>query len=198
MDDTLRDAFVELRALNDDDFLSHPNDCKLHAMIDTEDDLTGCWCVFSALFAALKREGFARLSKDYPDLIAAHDQQNFKMRLLRYPATQSTTVRGKEHTDYGTFSLIFADAAGLEVEKGGEWVEASADETNPAVVVGSSMKLLADPSATPTNHRVSGNSLRHSIVLFIEANDDFAFRDGQTMKEYIKRRSGTGVTVEEE
>ena len=67
------------------------------------------------------------------------------------------------------------------------------------MVVGSSLRLMGRWDTQPTEHRVAAGdgALRHSIVLFAEANDDFAFTSGETMGEYIEKRAGAGVTVSE-
>lgn len=194
----LTDAFACLRKIPDAAFVKHPRDCKLYVMIEKEAELTGPLSNFAELFVALKAAASERISRTLPDLVDAHDQMNFKMRLLRYPIIDDDShVRGSAHTDYGTFSYIFADGPGLEVETQGEWKPAMTSETEPVIVAGSSLKLLGYLNTEATYHRVGpgDRALRHSIVMFVEANDDFAFRDGETMREYIEKRSGSGVTI---
>ena len=60
-----------------------------------------------------------------------HDKQDNTLRLLHYPSLERTPepkqLRAGEHSDYGSFTLLFQDTVGgLEVRKvGGEWIEAS-------------------------------------------------------------------------
>lgn len=195
--DLLATAFRSLRAMSDSAFLSHPKDPKLYIMLNCEEDAVGPWAPFRRVFVALKQKASEQIAAAYPSLACAHDRQNFKLRLLRYPESTGTEVRCSEHTDYGTLSLIYADGPGLEAQTAsGEWAPLEASESHPANLVGSSMRLLGinEPA---THHRVVSSSLgvRHAIVLFVEANDDFALQDGVTMEDYIKRRSGEGVTM---
>lgn len=143
-------AFKALRAAPDDAFVRHPKDPKLYVTIEGEGDLEGSWSEFAGVFAALKKAATAILAGTFPDLACAHDQENFKMRLLRYPPTAGGEVRGAAHTDYGTLSLIFADGPGLEVKSGGEWIPAAPTETAPVIVVGSSLRLMGRSHIGPT------------------------------------------------
>lgn len=59
-----------------------------------------------------------------------HNQQNYTLRLLHYPPIEQTPkpeqVRAGEHSDYGSFTLLFQDeVGGLEVRTAaGEWIAA--------------------------------------------------------------------------
>jgi hypothetical protein len=135
--DVLRRAFERLRALPDEVFLKHPKDPKMYKMVESLSDFEGPWEVFAELFDVLCDEADKRLATLPVDvsrekLLAAHDRREYKMRLLRYPpvseseSEENVQVRAQAHTDYGTFSLVFADGPGLEVETKTGWMPANA------------------------------------------------------------------------
>jgi hypothetical protein len=213
--DVLRRAFERLRALPDEVFLKHPKDPKMYKMVESLIDIEGPWKVFAELFDVLCDEADKRLATLPVDvsrekLLAAHDRREFKMRLLRYlPVSESefeenVQVRAQAHTDYGTFSLVFADGPGLEVETKTGWTPVNATETTPAHLFGDSMRLFTrveEPSVA-TRHRVVARAFettetpRHSIVLFVEPNGDYTIESesNETVQSYLKKRSGDGIT----
>lgn len=111
-----------------------------------------------------------------------HDQQNYTLRLLHYPPVEQTPkleqVRAGEHSDYGSFTLLFQDqVGGLEVcTAEGEWMAAPCIPGTVVVNTGDLMQQWTNHEFCSTKHRVRiptdervGRS-RYSIAFFCHPN----------------------------
>lgn len=94
-------------------------------------------------------------------------------RLLDYQMCHQQ-LRCHAHQDYGTFTLLWADALGLEVSLAGAWVPAFADAT--IVLAGCALAVVTDGMVAAPRHRVVGSAAadphsaprRTAIALFLE------------------------------
>ena len=150
-----------------------------------------------------------------------HNKHNDSLRLLRYhPGDEKTGNRCKEHSDYGTLTLLLTDGiGGLEAFVDGSWRAVPYVEGAVVVNIGSILSQWSRYDLSATLHRVAGPaSLRSntpredllkavsvpriSLAYFVDPNDDVSITlkgssdescaDKSTMSisEYIKWRSG--------
>ncbi len=150
-----------------------------------------------------------------------HDENNDTIRLLSYQKGDSDTAnRCKEHSDYGTLTLLLTDGVGgLEAFVDGKWRQVPYVEGALIVNIGSilsewtrqdlkaTLHRVAGPasigSTTPTNDLMKAVSVeRRSIAYFADPNPNVATtlsqsnahslekEDSMTIDEYIKWRSG--------
>ena len=150
-----------------------------------------------------------------------HNKHNDSLRLLRYhPGDEKTGNRCKEHSDYGTLTLLLTDGiGGLEAFVDGGWRAVPYVEGAVVVNTGSILSQWSRYDLSATLHRVAGPaSLRSntpredllkavsvpriSLAYFVDPNDDVSITlkgssdescaDKSTMSisEYIKWRSG--------
>ena len=113
-----------------------------------------------------------------------HNEQNYTLRLLHYPpikhAPQPEQIRAGEHSDYGSFTLLFQDEiGGLEVETAqGTWIEAPCLPGTIVVNTGDLMQRWTNHVFCSTKHRVripTDNRVqksRYSIAFFCQPNFD--------------------------
>ena len=113
-----------------------------------------------------------------------HDKQDNTLRLLHYPPIEQTPepeqLRAGEHSDYGSFTLLFQDAVGgLEVRNAqGEWIEAPFIPETVLVNTGDLMQRWTNHVFYSTKHRVRipqdqrANQSRYSIAYFCHPNHD--------------------------
>jgi isopenicillin N synthase-like dioxygenase len=113
-----------------------------------------------------------------------HDKQDNTLRLLHYPPLERTPepkqLRAGEHSDYGSFTLLFQDAiGGLEVrEVGGEWIEAPFIPETIVVNTGDLTERWTNHVFRSTKHRVRiphelrAKQSRYSIAYFCHPNHD--------------------------
>jgi isopenicillin N synthase-like dioxygenase len=113
-----------------------------------------------------------------------HSEQQHTLRLLHYPPlTQSPKpeqVRAGEHSDYGSFTLLFQDeVGGLEVcTTQGEWIAAPYIPGTIIVNTGDLMQWWTNHVFCSTKHRVMiptsdrVKQSRYSIAFFCHPNDD--------------------------
>lgn len=112
-----------------------------------------------------------------------HNQQNYTLRLLHYPPiTQPPKlqqVRAGEHSDYGSFTLLFQDeVGGLEVcTAAGEWIAAPCIPGTVVVNTGDLMQRWTNHVFCSTKHRVRipederVKKSRYSIAFFCTPNN---------------------------
>ena len=113
-----------------------------------------------------------------------HDRQDNTLRLLHYPPIEQTPspgqLRAGEHSDYGSFTLLFQDAVGgLEVRNAhGEWIEAPFIPETVIVNTGDLMQRWTNHVFCSTKHRVRipqdqrAKQSRYSIAFFCHPNHD--------------------------
>ena len=116
--------------------------------------------------------------------IDRHNEQNYTLRLLHYPpveyAPKPEQIRAGEHSDYGSFTLLFQDeVGGLEVKTAqGTWIEASCLPGTIVVNTGDLMQRWTNHVFCSTKHRVkipTDNRVqksRYSIAFFCQPNFD--------------------------
>jgi isopenicillin N synthase-like dioxygenase len=110
------------------------------------------------------------------------------LRLLHYPPLpsnlQSEQIRAGEHTDYGTFTLLFQnDGAGLEVcTRTGEWIAVPPRAGAIVVNIGDALQRWTNNQLRSTPHRVvnpQGEAQlqsRYSAALFCDPDPDVKIR----------------------
>ncbi len=113
-----------------------------------------------------------------------HARQENTLRLLHYPPIEQTPspeqLRAGEHSDYGSFTLLFQDAVGgLEVcNANGEWIEAPFMSETVIVNTGDLMQRWTNHVFCSTKHRVRipqdqrAKQSRYSIAFFCHPNQD--------------------------
>lgn len=113
-----------------------------------------------------------------------HEEQNYTLRLLHYPPLEQVVkpgqVRAGEHSDYGSFTLLFQDeVGGLEVRTAdGEWIAAPYIPDTVVVNTGDLMQQWTNHEFCSTKHRVMIPSddrvkrSRYSVAFFCHPNND--------------------------
>lgn len=113
-----------------------------------------------------------------------HDKQDNTLRLLHYPPLERTPepkqLRAGQHSDYGSFTLLFQDTVGgLEVRKvGGEWIEAPFIPETIVVNTGDLTERWTNHVFRSTKHRVRipqelrAKQSRYAIAYFCHPNPD--------------------------
>ena len=92
--------------------------------------------------------------------VRKHDRYDNTLRLLHYPPIEQIPsllqLRAGEHSDYGSFTLLFQDAVGgLEVRNAqGEWIEAPFIPETVLVNTGDLMQRWTNHVFCSTKHRV--------------------------------------------
>jgi isopenicillin N synthase-like dioxygenase len=111
-----------------------------------------------------------------------HTDQNHTLRLLHYPPLEQLPkpgqVRAGEHSDYGSFALLFQDeVAGLEVcTAQGQWIAAPCIPDTILVNTGDLMQRWTNHIFCSTKHRVMIPSdeqvkrSRYSVAFFCDPN----------------------------
>ncbi len=150
-----------------------------------------------------------------------HDENNDTIRLLNYRGGDSDTAnRCKEHSDYGTLTLLLTDGVGgLEAFLDGKWRQVPYVEGALIVNIGSILSEWTRQDLKATLHRVAGPASigsttsttdllravsveRRSIAYFADPNPNVATtlsqsndhslenEDNMTIDAYFKWRSG--------
>lgn len=140
-----------------------------------------CTC---ARAADILHEAFA-LALQLPErfFIERHDRQDYTLRLLHYPPLVGVPAPGQlragEHSDYGSLTLLFQDAAGgLEIQTaGGEWIAAPPIAETVVVNTGDLMQRWTNHVFASTRHRVRLPNdaevwAREAIAFFCHPNLD--------------------------
>ena len=221
-------ASCQFLSSNSDAVISHPSDPKTYAMLQggvedllkstTEKDivkpLTEWYCALRRAKAILLRCIAVGLELDDPDLFCKlHSEDNDALRLLSYPPTQNRGNRCKEHSDYGTLTLLLNDGvSGLEAFVHDQWLPIPYVEGHVVVNVGSLLSDWTGQQLKATLHRVAGPAsvgsqtekqeleesisvTRTSVAYFADPNEDVsaAFGEddlGMSVAQYIHFRSG--------
>eukprot|EP00978_Attheya_sp_CCMP212_P020564 scaffold59010_cov44-Attheya_sp.AAC.1 len=152
----------------------HPTDPKIYAMLTSPPSskcqgsssspsavLADYWEALELAKRAILRCIAVGLDLDPSYLERLHDENNSSLRLLRYPkGTTHTGNRCKEHSDYGTITLLLTDGlvSGLEAFHEGTWIPVPHDEPAGALVVnaGSLLETWTNQAIPATLHRVAG------------------------------------------
>ena len=123
---------------------------------------------------------------DLPEafFVERHNQQDFTLRLLHYPPVKQFPkpgqLRAGEHSDYGSFTLLFQDnVGGLEVlNTSGNWNAAPTIPDTVIVNTGDLMQRWTNRVFCSTKHRVriptdkDAKRSRYAIAFFCHPNFD--------------------------
>ena len=215
--------------------VSHPTDPKIYAMLHGINfDIDGCdrldliediksWyeAVRSTKDILLQCIAIGLGLNDPDFFVNLHDKNNDSLRLLRYHSgDEKTGNRCKEHSDYGTLTLLLTDGiGGLEAFVDGSWRAVPYVEGAVVVNIGSILSQWSRCNLSATLHRVAGPASlgsntpredllravsvpRISLAYFVDPNDDVSIalkgsndescgeRSSISISEYIKWRSG--------
>lgn len=116
--------------------------------------------------------------------VERHNRHDHTLRLLHYPPVTKPLppkqARAGEHSDYGSFTLLFQDAVGgLEVfSNAGRWIEMPFVRETAIFNIGDLMQRWTNDVFRSTKHRVvvpdsdRASQSRYSIAFFCHPNDD--------------------------
>lgn len=150
--------------------IRHPTDPKVYAMLESDDQFDALGSdksVFEEYIRTLRliKVDVLRLIakglelKDTDFFAKLHNEDNDTVRLITYVPTHShdTGNRCKEHSDYGTITLLSTDGvSGLELYHNGRWEPVPFVEGTLVVNVGSLLAGWTRGALKATLHRVAG------------------------------------------
>lgn len=134
------------------------------------------------------------------DLAACHNQRNFNFRVIDYPEHvpkgSAKERRCGAHRDFGTFTIVFPDREGLQVEREGGYYNLPGD--TPQLFFGYCGAILSNDRLAAAKHRVvdtpaKENGLvarRNSLVFFVAPDENTPLRPVVKAGEVAKFRSG--------
>jgi len=119
------------------------------------------------------------------------------LRALNYPATgevaEADQQRAGAHTDYGTLTILLpqAGSSGLQVQRGGEWIDVPAPEGAFVINIGDLMARWTNDAWVSTLHRVvakPNQKARKSLAYFHQPDWDVVIEplDGSTGYDPVK------------
>lgn len=130
------------------------------------------------------------LGVDPSYLVERCDKHHENLRLLHYPATHASGIRGNAHTDFGTITLLVQDqVGGLKVQRtDGTWIDVEPTENSIIVNVGdvSILKYEKDCSCLFKCCGSSEHALSLSCLLIADA---YALEQRQTQGNSPQGRS---------
>ena len=212
--------------------VTHPTDPKTYAMLGFDDlvsEVSEDVCILREFYRTLRKIRDILLQSiasgigmdDSEFFSRLHNENNDSIRLLNYfRGNENTANRCKEHSDYGTLTLLLTDGVGgLEAFVDGQWRPVPYVEGALIVNIGSILSEWTRQDLKATLHRVAGpksigsttstNDLlkavqvpRRSIAYFADPNPNVATTlsqsndsssgkgDNMTIDEYIQWRSG--------
>ena len=128
----------------------------------------------------LERFEFA-LGLPYGYLVEKHLYGTTTARIIHYPKyegpVENKQMRGNEHTDYDTFTMLFRfqDCGGLFVKTiDGEWIEVPVIENSVVVNIADMFQRWTNDRYVSTPHRVMNvlDQSRYSMPYFVAPNKD--------------------------
>ena len=128
----------------------------------------------------LERFEFA-LGLPYGYLVEKHLYGTTTARIIHYPKyegpVENKQMRGNEHTDYDTFTMLFRfqDCGGLFVKTiDGEWIEVPVIENSVVVNIADMFQRWTNDRYVSTPHRVMNvlDQSRYSMPYFVGPNKD--------------------------
>lgn len=176
------DAASQFLASSSSKVVSHPSDPKVYTMLQGIDSVSDDDAIDPTIIKDLKEWYFAlRKTKavllhciavglgmiDDPNFfVKLHDEDNDAVRLLKYPpGNVNTGNRCKEHSDYGTLTLLLNDGVGgLEAFVDGEWRPIPYVEGSIVVNIGSILSEWTRQELKATLHRVAGPASIGSVT----------------------------------
>lgn len=182
------DAFLQSSSSEEEEeavVVTHPSDPKVYAMFQGIDSLASSslspqsHADLRDWYEALRRTRDALLrciaagldvvdegDGDADFFVRLHDEDNDALRLLRYPpGNAGTGNRCKEHSDYGTLTLLLNDGVGgLEAHVDGEWKAVPYEPGCVVVNIGSLLSEWTGQELKATLHRVAGPASRGSAT----------------------------------
>ena len=157
---------------NSSTVVTHPTDPKVYAMLHGLDfdvdgevksaciqDLKDWYNALRSTKDILLRSIAIGLGMDDADFfVNLHNEHNDALRLLMYhPGDENTGNRCKEHSDYGTLTLLLIDGVGgLEAFVDGQWRPVPYEEGSIVVNIGSILSRWTRDELSATLHRVAG------------------------------------------
>jgi isopenicillin N synthase-like dioxygenase len=143
--------------------VSHPTDPKDYAMLQLPDCsgdtiLKEYFAAMNATKASLLQLLAVGLDLDVDYFTRLHDEDNDTLRLIRYhPVTRNVGNRCKEHSDYGTLTLLSTDGvSGLEALFEGKWLPVPHGKGALVVNIGTLLSEWTQGNLLATLHRVAG------------------------------------------
>jgi isopenicillin N synthase-like dioxygenase len=143
--------------------VSHPTDPKDYAMLSLPDCsgdtiLNDYFAAMNAIKASLLQLVAVGLDLDVDYFTRLHNEDNDTLRLIRYhPVTRDVGNRCKEHSDYGTLTLLSIDGvSGLEAFFEGQWLPVPYVKGALVVNIGTLLSEWTQGKLLATLHRVAG------------------------------------------
>lgn len=204
--------------------IEHPTDPKIYSMLESDDQFEFVAPImkeYVTVLRSIKMEVLRLIAiglgmSDVGFFAKLHDEDNDTLRLITYHPTHSedTGNRCKEHSDYGTITLLSTDGvSGLELFRNGKWLPVPYVEGALVINVGSLLSGWTRGSLRATLHRVAGpaskNSCsdkevlleavhrsRTSLAFFADPNKDVSKSLADTDGDVVTETLG-GMSVEE-
>lgn len=155
--------------------VTHPSDPKSYCMLTSKEDSESVSPILSEYVEALEKTKMLILhclavGLSLPDpqyFCKLHSENNSSLRLLRYPATSKDTGnRCKEHSDYGSITLLLTDGvSGLEAYHEGKWIPVPHKDGCLVINAGSLLESWTNGKIPATLHRVAGPTSENSCSL---------------------------------
>jgi len=153
--------------------ITHPVDPKKYAMLEGTDSISADGSIESTSrqdlqdwYTALRQTKWILLQciavglsmKDINYFVKLHNENNDALRLIKYQQGDSSTGnRCKEHSDYGTLTLLLNDGiGGLEAYVDEQWKAVPYVEGGIVVNIGSILSEWTRQELRATLHRVAG------------------------------------------
>lgn len=155
--------------------IEHPTDPKIYSMLDSDEQFEfvapdQSIKEYVTVLRSIKMEVLRLIAiglgmSDDGFFAKLHDEDNDTLRLITYHPTHSedTGNRCKEHSDYGTITLLSTDGvSGLELFRNGKWLPVPYVEGGLVINVGSLLSGWTRGSLRATLHRVAGPASKNS------------------------------------
>ena len=166
------DAAADDGAAPGTEVVTHPSDPKSYCMLTSKEDAASVSPILAEYIEALEKTKMLVLhclavGLSLPDphyFCKLHSENHSSLRLLRYPATSKDTGnRCKEHSDYGSITLLLTDGvSGLEAYHEGKWIPVPHEEGCLVVNAGSLLESWTNGKIPATLHRVAGPTSENS------------------------------------